>query len=57
MPAQLGLSRCPEVVRCKPRQTNCASSIAAHPCQKRKDGAPSVGMVPSNIVKVGPPAP
>jgi hypothetical protein len=24
---------------------SCAGSIAAHPCKKRKDGAPSVGMV------------
>src|SRR5271156_2339173 len=31
----------------------CAGSIAAHPCKKRKGGAPSVGMVQC---KDGPPA-
>jgi len=34
---------------------SCAGSIATHPCKKRKDGAPSVGMVHAKIVKGGPP--
>ena len=42
----------------------CAGSIAAHPfgklragsCKKRKDGAPSVGMLHIEIVTGGPPA-
>src|ERR1700680_4789007 len=29
----------------------CARRIAAHPCKERKDGAPSVGMVHTNITK------
>ena len=33
---------------------SCAVSIAAHPCKKRKDGAPSVGMV--QCLKDGTPA-
>jgi hypothetical protein len=37
-------------------KSNSARSIAAHPCKKRKDGAPSVGMVHAKIVKGGPPA-
>jgi hypothetical protein len=37
--------------------SNSAGSIAAHPCKKRKDGAPAVRMVYTNIVKGGPPAP
>ena len=39
--------------RCR-TDKSCAGSIAAHPCKKRKDGAPSVGMVQC---KDGPPAP
>ena len=35
-------------IRTKSRST---CSIAAHPCKKRKDGAPSAGMVQTNIVK------
>jgi hypothetical protein len=35
---------------------NSTRSIAVHPCKKRKDGAPSVGMVHAKIVKSGPPA-
>jgi hypothetical protein len=38
------------------RKSNSTRSIAAHPCKKRKDGAPSVGMVRAKIVKGGPPA-
>ena len=38
--------------RCR-TDKSCAGSIAAHPCKKRKDGAPSVGMVQC---KDGPPA-
>jgi len=37
-------------------KSNSTRSIAAHPCRKRKDGAPSVGMVHAKIVKGGPPA-
>ena len=37
-------------------KSNSTRSIAAHPCKKRKDGAPSVGMVHATIVKGGPPA-
>ena len=37
-------------------KSNSTRSIAAHPCKKRKDGAPSVGMVHTKIVKGGPPA-
>jgi len=36
-------------------KSNSTRSIAAHPCEKRKDGAPSVGMVYTKIVKGGPP--
>jgi hypothetical protein len=38
-------------------KSNSTRSIAAHPCKKRKDGAPSVGMVHAKIVKGGPPGP
>ena len=38
--------------RCR-TDKSCAGSIAAHPCKKRKDGAPCVGMVQR---KDGPPA-
>ena len=37
-------------------KSNSTRSIAAHSCRKRKDGAPSVGMVHTKIVKGGPPA-
>jgi len=37
-------------------KSNSTCSIAAHPCKKRKDGAPSVGMVHPKIVKGGPPS-
>ncbi len=37
-------------------KSNSTRSIAAHPCKKRKDGAPSVRMVQAKIVKGGPPA-
>jgi hypothetical protein len=37
-------------------KSNSTRSIAAHPCKKRKDGAPSVRMVHTKIVKGGPPA-
>jgi uncharacterized protein YndB with AHSA1/START domain len=45
-------------------QSSSACSIAAHPfgklragsCKKRKDGAPSVGMAYTTIMKPGPPA-
>jgi hypothetical protein len=36
-------------------KSNSTRSIAAHPC-KKKDGAPSVGMVHAKIVKGWPPA-
>jgi hypothetical protein len=36
-------------------KSNSTRSIAAHPCKKRKDGAPSVGMVYTNIAKGGHP--
>ena len=39
-----------------PQQNQRTRSIAAHPCEKRKDGAPSVGIVHAKIVKGGPPA-
>ena len=38
-------------------RTHRIGSIAAHPCQKRKDGAPSVEMVRAKaVIKGGPPA-
>ena len=37
-------------------KSNSTRSIATHPCKKRKDGAPSVGMVLAKTVKGGPPA-
>jgi hypothetical protein len=44
--------------------SNSTRSVAAHPfgklragtCKKRKDGAPSAGMVHAKIAKGGPPA-
>src|SRR6266853_6032263 len=36
-------------------ESSSACSIAAHPCKKRKDGAPSVGTVYTNIAKAGLP--
>jgi len=50
MPVPSGFDHC---VRNK---INSTRSIAAHPCKKRKDGAPSAGMVQAKIVKGGPPA-
>jgi hypothetical protein len=38
-------------------KSNGSGSIASHPCKKRKDGAPSVGMMHIEIVKGGPPRP
>ena len=57
--AKGGNRRCPHkwvfrTERCN--QSNSARSIAAHPCKKRKDGAPSVEMVHTEIAKGGPPA-
>jgi len=57
----------PQLWRCKggpAPQSSSACSIAAHPfgklragsCKKRKDGAPSVGMAYTTIMKAGPPA-
>jgi hypothetical protein len=37
-------------------KSNSTRSIASHPCKKRKDGAPSVEMVHTQIAKDGPPA-
>jgi len=37
-------------------KSNSTRSIATHPRKKRKDGAPSVGMVHAKIVRGGPPA-
>jgi len=37
-------------------KSNSTRSIAAHPCRKRKDGAPSVGMVHAKIIEGGPPS-
>jgi hypothetical protein len=34
-------------------KSNSTSSTAAHPCKKRKDGAPSVGMAHTDIIKRG----
>jgi hypothetical protein len=45
MPVQVGRSHCAAVTRLQamePTDTNSAGSITAHPCKKRKDGAPSV---------------
>ena len=39
------------------QESNSACCIAAHPCKRRKDGAPSVGTVHAKIVEGGPPAP
>jgi len=44
-------------------KSNSARSVATHPfdklragsCRKRKDGAPSVGIVHAKIVRCGPP--
>jgi len=36
-------------------KSNTTRSIAAHPCRKRKDGAPSVGMCTQRSLKVGRP--
>ena len=33
---------------------SCVCRIAAHPCKKRKEGAPSVGMAHTKIVEDGP---
>jgi hypothetical protein len=41
---------------CTQQNLNSIRSIATHPCKKRKDGAPTVGMVHAKIVKDGPPA-
>jgi len=41
----------------RPNQSGSACSIAAHPCKKRKDGAPSVGMAHGRSWKVGHPPP
>ena len=49
MPAASELSR-----RAADRQ-NGGGNIAAQPCKKRKGGTLSVGLVHTNIVKVGPP--
>ena len=49
MPSQLGRSRL------YIRKQISAGSIAAHPCKNRKDGAPSLEMVHSEIVKLGHP--
>jgi hypothetical protein len=49
MPAPSGFHHVPTT------KSNSTRSIAAHPCEKRKDGAPSVGMVHAKIVKGGPP--
>ena len=45
MPAQLGWLRAPRF-----NKSASIGSIAAHPCKKRKDGAPSVGMAHTNII-------
>jgi len=37
-------------------KSNSICSIAAHPCEEPKDGAPSVGMAHAKIVKGVPPA-
>jgi hypothetical protein len=44
------------LVTCPHQNQISTRSIATHPCKKRKDGAPSVGMTPAKIVKGGPPA-
>jgi len=54
MPEQ-GLSLCAGLGALQAAQYDreeCAGSIAAHPCKERKDGAPSVGMVDTNITTV-----
>jgi hypothetical protein len=33
---------------------NSTGGIAAHPCKKRKDGAPPVELAHADIIKVGP---
>ncbi len=58
MPAPSGFDYVPTT------KSNSTRSIAAHSfdklragsCEKRKDGAPSVGMVHAKIVKAGPSA-
>jgi hypothetical protein len=40
--------------RCR-TDKSCAGSIAAHPCKKRKDGAPSVNLRTHESLKVGHP--
>ena len=49
MPAPIGFDQVSTT------KSNRTRSIAAHPCKKRKDGAPSVGMVHAKIVKGWPP--
>jgi len=46
-PAQMRVRRRHTQRRCR-TDKSCAGSIAAHPRKKRKDGAPSVGMVQCN---------
>jgi len=50
MPVPSGFDRVPTA------KSNSARGIAAHPCKKRKDGAPSVGTVHAKIANGGPPA-
>ena len=42
-------------VVCAEQTNSCVGSIATRPCKKRKDGAPSVEMAPTEIVKGVPP--
>ena len=39
------------------RKSNSPGSMAAHPCNKRKDGAPSVGIADADIIRGGRPGP
>ena len=50
MPAPGGFDHVPTT------KSDSTRSIATHPCKKRKDGAPSVGMVHAKIIEGGPPA-
>ena len=47
MPAPGGFDHVPT------KKSNSTRSIAAHPCKKRKDGAPSAGTVHAKIIKAG----
>ena len=44
------------LIHCRVVTNQVAMQHRRHPCKKRKDGAPSVGMAYTTIMKAGPPA-